>query len=183
MKYEDITRRIIGCAMTVHSTLGRGFMEVVYQRALAIEMRLNSLSFEREKRLPIYYRNEDVGSRRVDFFVEECIMTEVKAKSELLPDHLTQAKNHLEASGIEIGTVFQAAKVGDSLSVRRPSRAQKFAASGAVQGRRAARRTDGDEPGPQLLLVRRGVVGDCEQQLVSSGRPLHGHYVEAADVD
>lgn len=102
MKYEDITRKIIGCAMTVHSTLGNGFQEVIYQRALAIEMKYNDLTFEREKEMPIFYRNQQIGTRRVDFFVENCIMVELKALMKLDNSHLAQAKNYLEAYQKEI---------------------------------------------------------------------------------
>lgn len=68
---NEITHRIIGCAMRVHSTLGNGFQEVIYQRALAIEMRLEGLDFQREMEIQIYYREILIGTRRVDFFVEE----------------------------------------------------------------------------------------------------------------
>ena len=73
VKINDITHKIIGCAMQVHNTLGSGFQEVIYQRALAIEMRLANLSFEREMEMPIFYREEQIGTRRVDFFVECCV--------------------------------------------------------------------------------------------------------------
>jgi len=117
MKYEEITKKIIGCAMTVHSTLGNGFQEVIYQRALAIEMKLNSLNFEREKEMPIYYRNEDIGTRRADFFVEKCVMTEIKALLKLQPDHLAQTKNYLEAYQMEIGLLLNFG--GKSLEFKR----------------------------------------------------------------
>jgi len=68
MKFEDITRKIIGCAMKVHSTLGNGFQEVIYQRALAIEMNNQGLSFQREMEMGIFYEGEHIGTRRVDFF-------------------------------------------------------------------------------------------------------------------
>jgi GxxExxY protein len=106
MKYEDLTRRIIGCAMTVHSTLGNGFQEVIYQRALAIEMELNGLAFEREKEMAIFYRGTQIGTRRVDFFVENTIMVELKALIELEDVHLAQTKNYLEAYNIEIGLLI-----------------------------------------------------------------------------
>jgi len=106
MKYEEITGKIIGCAMTVHSALGNGFQEVIYQRALAIEMKLNGLSFEREKEMPVFYRNEQIGTRRADFFVEKCIMTEIKAVLKLQPEHLAQAKNYLEAYQMEVGLLL-----------------------------------------------------------------------------
>ena len=68
LKYKDITEKIIGAAMKVHAALGNGFQEVIYQRALAIEMRYANPSFEREYNMKIYYRNEEIGERRVDFF-------------------------------------------------------------------------------------------------------------------
>jgi len=92
--------------MVVHSTLGNGFQEVIYQRALAIEMRLNGLNFEREKEMSIYYRNQEIGKRRADFFVEQRVMTEIKALLKLQPDHLAQAKNYLEAYEMEIGLLL-----------------------------------------------------------------------------
>lgn len=79
--------------MTVHNTLDNGFQEVIYQRALAIEMTLHELSFSRELEMPIFYRNEGIGTRRVDFFVEEKVMVEIKAVSELNNTHLAQAIN------------------------------------------------------------------------------------------
>ncbi len=106
MKYEDITKRIIGCAMKVHSSLGNGFQEVIYQRALAIEMSCADLSFEREKEMEIFYRGESIGTRRVDFFVEGCIMVELKAITELEDVHLAQAMNYLEAYNMEVGLLI-----------------------------------------------------------------------------
>ncbi|MDR3693849.1 MAG: GxxExxY protein [Mucilaginibacter sp.] len=79
LKYEDITGKIIGCAMQVHTIMGNGFQEVIYQRALEIEMSLQGLSFEREKDMSIYYKDIVIGGRRVDFFVEEKIMVELKS--------------------------------------------------------------------------------------------------------
>ena len=96
-KHSDITRKIIGAAMKVHSTLGNGFQEVIYQRALAIEMAKQGLSFQRELEMQIYYDGQEIGTRRVDFFVEEKIMVELKAVSKLEDVHLAQAINYLEA--------------------------------------------------------------------------------------
>jgi GxxExxY protein len=106
MKYEEITKRIIGCAMRVHSTLGNGFQEVIYQRAMAIEMSFDALEFEREKEMEIFYRGEPIGARRVDFFVEGCIMVELKAVIDLEDVHLAQAMNYLEAYNMEIGLLI-----------------------------------------------------------------------------
>lgn len=106
MKYEEITRKIIGCAMTVHNTLGNGFQEVIYQRALAIEMSEQGLSFVREMEMPIHYRDQKIGTRRVDFFVEDKIMVELKALINLEDVHLAQAMNYLEAYKMEIGLLI-----------------------------------------------------------------------------
>ena len=106
MKYEDITKRIIGCAMKVHSFLGNGFQEVIYQRALEIEMTLDGLQFEREKEMPVIYKGYNIGTRRVDFFVEEKIMVELKALIQLEDVHLAQGKNYLEAYNMEVGLLI-----------------------------------------------------------------------------
>ena len=103
LKYPDLTRRIIGCAMAVHSALGNGFQEVVYQRAMAVEMESAGLSFAREHEMPIWYREVQVGTRRVDFFVEEVVVVELKAVSALDDSHLAQSINYLEVFGLEVG--------------------------------------------------------------------------------
>ena len=103
---NDITHRIIGCAMRVHTTLGNGFQEVIYQRALAIEMRLDGLAFQREMEIQIYYREILIGTRRVDFFVEECVMLELKARETLEDIHKAQAINYLEAYNIANGLLI-----------------------------------------------------------------------------
>ena len=72
-----LTHKIIGCAMQVHSTLGNGFQEVIYQRALAIELSYQGLNFAREMEMDLFYRNQPIGTRRVDFFVEEKVMVEI----------------------------------------------------------------------------------------------------------
>ena len=105
-KYSEFTSKIIGCAMTVHKTLGNGFQEVVYQRALEIEMRLAGISFTREHEMPIFYRNEQIGTRRVDFLVEGIISVELKAITKLEDIHLAQAINYLEAYNPEIGLLI-----------------------------------------------------------------------------
>ncbi len=105
-EFQDCTSSIIGCAMRVHSTLGNGFQEVIYQRALQIEMRLDGLEFQREMEMPIYYRDEQIGTRRVDFFVENEIMVELKAIIELEDVHLAQAINYLEAYNMKTGLLI-----------------------------------------------------------------------------
>lgn len=106
MLYEDITKRIIAAAMQVHSTLGNGFQEVIYQRAMALEMPHHGLTFQREKEMPVYYREQSIGSRRVDFFVEGLVMVELKALVNLEDVHLAQAMNYLEAYQMPVGLLL-----------------------------------------------------------------------------
>ncbi|MCW5912882.1 MAG: GxxExxY protein [Cyclobacteriaceae bacterium] len=105
-KYSELTGKIIGCAMEVHKFLGNGFQEIIYQRALEIEMRSQELKFAREFEMPIFYKGENIGTRRVDFFVEEKIMVELKAVIQLEDVHLAQAINYLEAYKMEIGLLI-----------------------------------------------------------------------------
>src|ERR1035437_1619055 len=106
MIYEQLTHKIIGCAMRVHSTIGNGFQEVIYQRALAIEFNYEKLNFTREHEMQIYYRNEEIGTRRVDFFVEDSVMVELKAISHLEDVHLAQAMNYLQAYNLSVGLLI-----------------------------------------------------------------------------
>ncbi len=105
-KHSEITSKIIGCAMIVHKTLGNGFQEVIYQRALEIEMRLANLNFNREFEMQIIYREEQIGTRRVDFLVENTISVELKAITKLEEVHFAQAINYLEAYNLEIGLLI-----------------------------------------------------------------------------
>jgi GxxExxY protein len=104
--HSELTGKIIGCAMQVHSALGNGFQEVIYQRALAIEMHQQGLHFSREHEMDIYYKGEHIGTRRVDFFVEDKVMVELKAVIQLEDVHLAQAINYLEAYGLEVGLLI-----------------------------------------------------------------------------
>ena len=92
--------------MTVHKMLGNGFQEVIYQRALAIEMNLSGIEFSREFEMPIFYREEQIGTRRVDFLVEGIISVELKAITKLEDVHLAQPINYLEAYNLEIGLLI-----------------------------------------------------------------------------
>ena len=105
-RHSDLTGEIIGCAMAVHSALGNGFQEVIYQRALEIEMVDRRLSFAREQEMPIYYKDRQIGSRRVDFLVENAVSVELKAIARLEDIHLAQAINYLEAYDLEIGLLI-----------------------------------------------------------------------------
>jgi GxxExxY protein len=104
--HSELTGKIIGCAMEVHTTLGNGFQEVIYQRALEIEMAQQGLSASREHEMDIFYKGIKIGNRRVDFFVEEKVMVEIKAVIQLEDVHLAQAINYLEAYGLEVGLLL-----------------------------------------------------------------------------
>lgn len=105
-KFKEITEKIIGSSMKVHSALGNGFQEVIYQRALEVEMEECGLHFARELGMPIHYKDKKIGERRVDFFAEEKIMVEIKAIIQLENVHLAQAKNYLEAYNIQVGLLI-----------------------------------------------------------------------------
>ena len=106
MKHQEITYKIVGAAMEVHKILGCGFQEVIYQRALEFEMASVGLTFQREFEMDIFYKGERIGGRRVDFFVENCIMVELKALTSLEDVHMAQAMNYLEAYNVEIGLLI-----------------------------------------------------------------------------
>lgn len=105
-KYSALTGKIIGCSMEVHKILGNGFQEVIYQRALEKEMAIQGLSFAREFEMPIFYKEDQIGTRRVDFLIEEVVSVELKALVKLEDVHLAQAINYLEAYNLEIGMLI-----------------------------------------------------------------------------
>jgi GxxExxY protein len=105
-KYSELTSKIIGCAMNVHSELGNGFQEVIYQRALEFEMSSQGIDFSREHEMPVYYKNNQIGTRRVDFLINGIIAIELKEIIELEDVHLAQAINYLEAYDLEVGLLI-----------------------------------------------------------------------------
>jgi GxxExxY protein len=105
-KYSDITEKIISCAMEVHRFLGNGFQEVIYQRALEEEFTLRNIDFKREFSMSIFYKEKNIGARRVDFLVDNKIPVELKAVIQLEDVHLAQAINYLEAYNLEVGLLI-----------------------------------------------------------------------------
>ncbi len=97
MEKDELTYKIIGCAMKVHNTLGNGFQEVIYQRCLAIELERAGLAYARELEQTLYYEDIEVGTRRADFVVENKLIVELKAVINLEDVHLAQAKNYVVA--------------------------------------------------------------------------------------
>ena len=108
LKYGDITDKIIGAAFEVHTFLGNGFQEVIYQRALALEMARAGLTFAREIEQNIFYKEspEPIGTRRADFVVEGKVLVELKAISKLEEVHIAQLLNYLRAYRLEVGLLI-----------------------------------------------------------------------------
>ncbi|HVD98145.1 MAG TPA: GxxExxY protein [Cytophagaceae bacterium] len=112
MIFDELTYKIIGCAMKVHNTLGNGFQEVIYQRCLAIELENINIKFQREKEHIIFYNGINVGKRRADFVVEDKLMIELKAIINLEHVHLAQAKNYVIAYNFEKGLLINFGSLG-----------------------------------------------------------------------
>ena len=104
--YKDLTRKIIGAAMEVHSTLGCGFLESVYEEALAVEFGLRDVRFERQKSLDVFYKGTDVRKFICDFLVGETILVELKAIKELTETDTAQVLNYLKATDLKLGLLL-----------------------------------------------------------------------------
>jgi len=105
-KYGELTEKIIGASFKVHNTLGNGFQEVIYQRALELELNANQIAHVRDFEMQIFYRDQQIGTRRVDFLVDDKISVELKAVIKLEDVHFAQAMNYLEAYNLEIGLLI-----------------------------------------------------------------------------
>lgn len=103
---NELTHKIIGCAMQVHTTMGNGFQEKIYQRALAIEFEYQNVLFVQEMEMSLHYREKFIGIRRVDFFVEGLVMLEIKAVETLQDVHKAQAINYCEAYKVANGLLI-----------------------------------------------------------------------------
>ncbi len=106
MTIDELTYAVNGCAMKIHSRMGNGYQEVIYQRCLAIELKSAGIEFQREVDQDIYYNSIKVGTRRADFVIENKIIVELKAVINLEDVHLAQAKNYLVAYGFETGLLI-----------------------------------------------------------------------------
>ena len=120
---DELTYKIIGCAMKVHSTLGNGFQELIYQRALAAEFERQGIQFDREVEMPIFYEEKNIGSRRADFLVQELVLVELKALIQLDDVHLAQGFNYLVAYKLDKGLLINfGARSLQVKRLRRPKR-------------------------------------------------------------
>ena len=106
MLYEDLTRQIIGAYYDVYNTLGYGFLEQVYHNAMVKELRNRGLSCESQKHIDVFYKNEVVGYFIPDIIVEDKIILELKALSELTGEEASQVLNYLKATGMEVGILL-----------------------------------------------------------------------------
>lgn len=116
-KHSEITEIVIGCAMKVHNSLGKGFPEVIYQRAFLIELNKTDLIIDREIEQAVYYEDQMVGKRRVDFLINKTILVETKAISDLNNSCINQILNYIEAFNLEIGLLINFGK--DRLEFKR----------------------------------------------------------------
>ena len=116
MEKEDVTSRIIKAAYEVHNNMKSGLQEVVYQRAMAMEMRALGLEFRREERIPVYYKGKKIDTRRVDFVVED-VLVEIKAKSELEDSDYIQTLSYLKASGYKVALLLNFG--GEKVAIKR----------------------------------------------------------------
>ena len=120
MEHKELTERIIGAAIEVHRALGPGYIESAYEEALCIELRCRSIQFERQKKLSVFYRGENVAEHRLDLLVESLIVVELKAISALENIHFAMVRSYLKASGLNCGLLINFAAV--SLTVKRIGR-------------------------------------------------------------
>ena len=106
-KYAEITKKIIGAAMKVHTALGAGCQESTYDACLRYQLAVDGLQFRHQVRLPIVYQGVQLESAyRIDFIVEECVVVELKAVEKLLPLHLAQMLTYLKLSTLQLGLII-----------------------------------------------------------------------------
>jgi GxxExxY protein len=106
MLYEELTGTIIGTAMDMHRLLGSGFLEAVYERALAVELTERQIPFERQAPIRILYKQKHVGEYRADFLVDHKIILEIKAVNALIPEHYAQALHYLTATALRLALLL-----------------------------------------------------------------------------
>jgi len=115
--YSDLTYKVIGAAMEVHKNLGAGFLESVYEEALAYEFELQNILYERQKNIAVYYKNKKVKQFISDFMVDEKVVVEIKAIKNITDIERAQLINYLKATGLKVGMLFNFG--ADSLEYKR----------------------------------------------------------------
>jgi GxxExxY protein len=124
LKYSDLTQRIIACAIAVHRELGPGFIESIYERALAVEMTHEGLRFERQKGIAVSYRSDEIGEHRLDFLVEGSVVAELKAGSALEDIHFAIVRSYLKACKLDTGLLLNFAAM--PMTIRRVGRERGY---------------------------------------------------------
>jgi GxxExxY protein len=116
---DPLTEKIIGCALKVSNGLGHGFIEKVYENALAHDLRKAGIAFEKQKPIEVVYDEEVVGDFQADLLVQETVIVELKAVKDLTNDHMTQCLNYLKATGLKTGLLLNFGK--EHLEIKRIS--------------------------------------------------------------
>jgi GxxExxY protein len=106
LELNEVTGAVVGAALEVHRVLGPGFLESVYEEAMAIEFDLRNISYERQKPVGVTYKGRRVGEGKLDFLVQETVVVELKAAEKLLPIHQAQLMSYLKATGCKLGLLI-----------------------------------------------------------------------------
>lgn len=104
--HQELSGKVIGAAMEVHKTLGAGFLESVYEEALAHEMMWQEIPFEKQKALPVYYKGKQVKEFFCDFWIDDKFLVEIKAVKSLTTTEESQLMNYLKATGVKLGLLI-----------------------------------------------------------------------------
>ena len=123
LRFGDIPREVIGAAIAVHTALGPGFLESIYEQALAVEFVIRGIAFVRQKTIPLFYHDHQIGEHRLDFLVDEKIIVELKAIEALDNVHFAIVRSYLKASQLSDGLLNFSAM---PLTVRRVRRERKW---------------------------------------------------------
>jgi len=126
LRDSEITHRIIAAAVEVHRELGPGFLEAVYEQTLAVEFALRGVAFIRQKPVPLFYRDHQIGEHRLDFLVEEKIIVELKAVETIDNVHFAIVRSYLKATGLADGLILNFSTM--PLAVKRVRRERAFKA-------------------------------------------------------
>src|SRR6266403_650907 len=126
LRDSEITEAIIAAAIAVHRELGPGFLESIYEQALAVEFALRGIAFIRQKPVPLFYRDHQIGEHRLDFLVEEKIIVELKAVEIIDNVHFAIVRSYLKATGLADGLILNFSTM--PLAVKRVRRERAFKA-------------------------------------------------------
>jgi GxxExxY protein len=124
LRDSEITDAIIAAAVAVHRELGPGFLETVYEQALAVEFAMRGIAFVRQKSIPLFYRDHQIGEHRIDFLVEDKIIVELKAIEALEKVHFAIVRSNLKAAGLSDGLILNFSSM--PLTVKRVCRERDF---------------------------------------------------------